>query len=43
MSELSRVLRTRGAAWLVAGNMIGAGIFFAPGYVARRFREERSP
>ena len=32
---LRRVLTTSDAAWLVAGNMIGAGIFFTPGDVAR--------
>ncbi len=32
---LRRVLKTSDAAWLVAGNMIGAGIFFTPGAVAR--------
>ena len=32
---LRRVLSRRDAAWLVAGNMIGSGIFFAPGWVAR--------
>jgi len=30
------VLTTGDAAWLVAGNMIGAGIFFTPGDVARQ-------
>jgi APA family basic amino acid/polyamine antiporter len=29
------VLTTGDAAWLVAGNMVGAGIFFTPGDVAR--------
>jgi APA family basic amino acid/polyamine antiporter len=33
-SSLKRVLGTRDAAWLVAGNMIGAGIFFTPSDVA---------
>jgi len=33
---LRRVLTTSDAAWLVAGNMIGAGIFFTPGDVARQ-------
>jgi len=32
--ELRRVLSAREAAWLVAGNMFGAGIFFTPGFVA---------
>ena len=32
--SLRRVLTTTDAAWLVAGNMIGAGIFFTPGAVA---------
>jgi APA family basic amino acid/polyamine antiporter len=32
--SLRRVLTTTDAAWLVAGNMIGAGIFFMPGAVA---------
>jgi len=32
--ELKRVLGPVDAAWLVAGNMIGAGIFFMPGIVA---------
>ena len=31
---LRRVLTTGDATWLVAGNMIGAGIFIAPGFVA---------
>jgi APA family basic amino acid/polyamine antiporter len=31
---LKRVLGTGDAAWLVAGNMIGAGIFITPGFVA---------
>jgi APA family basic amino acid/polyamine antiporter len=33
---LKRVLGPVDAAWLVAGNMIGAGIFFMPGLVAAR-------
>jgi len=32
--SLKRVLGPLDAAWLVAGNMIGAGIFWAPGVVA---------
>jgi APA family basic amino acid/polyamine antiporter len=32
--SLARVLRTGDAAWLVAGNMIGAGMFLTPGLVA---------
>jgi len=32
--SLKRVLGPLDAAWLVAGNMIGAGIFWAPGIVA---------
>jgi len=32
--ELKRVLRAPDAAWLVAGNMFGAGIFITPGLVA---------
>jgi APA family basic amino acid/polyamine antiporter len=32
--ELKRALGSVDAAWLVAGNMIGAGIFFMPGIVA---------
>jgi APA family basic amino acid/polyamine antiporter len=32
--SLRRVLTTTDATWLVAGNMIGAGIFFTPGAVA---------
>jgi len=35
MPSLKRVLGTTDAAWLVAGNMIGAGIFFTPSDVAR--------
>jgi APA family basic amino acid/polyamine antiporter len=31
---LKRTLRTSDAAWIVAGNMIGAGIFMMPGVVA---------
>jgi APA family basic amino acid/polyamine antiporter len=31
---LKRVLGATDAAWLVAGNMIGAGIFLTPGFVA---------
>jgi len=31
---LKRVLSTADASWLVAGNMIGAGIFITPGFVA---------
>ena len=31
---LKRVLGPVDAAWLVAGNMIGAGIFYTPGLVA---------
>lgn len=31
---LKRVLGSADAAWLVAGNMIGAGIFYTPGLVA---------
>ena len=31
---LKRVLGTGDATWLVAGNMIGAGIFITPGFVA---------
>lgn len=34
--ELKRVLGAGDAAWLVAGNMIGAGIFYTPGLVAGR-------
>ncbi len=32
--KLRRVLTTADAAWLVAGNMVGAGIFVTPGLVA---------
>lgn len=32
--SLRRVLRSGDAAWLVAGNMIGAGMFLTPGLVA---------
>jgi APA family basic amino acid/polyamine antiporter len=31
---LKRVLGSTDATWLVAGNMIGAGIFITPGFVA---------
>jgi APA family basic amino acid/polyamine antiporter len=34
--SLKRVLGPVDAAWLVAGNMIGAGIFYTPGLVAGR-------
>jgi len=33
--SLRRVLKTSDAAWLVAGNMIGAGIFFTPAAVGQ--------
>jgi len=34
MSELKRVLSSVDAAWIVAGSMIGAGIFITPGQVS---------
>jgi APA family basic amino acid/polyamine antiporter len=40
---LKRVLGAREAAWLVAGNMIGAGIFITPGLVAGFLPGVRAP
>jgi len=40
---LKRVLGAREAAWLVAGNMIGAGIFYTPGLVAEQLRGGVAP
>lgn len=37
-NPLSRVLGRTDAAWLVAGNMIGAGIFITPGLIAERLQ-----
>ncbi|HVQ26582.1 MAG TPA: amino acid permease, partial [Planctomycetota bacterium] len=40
---LRRVLTTGDAAWLVAGNMVGAGIFITPGDVARELPGTLAP